>query len=283
MPGARAPAPHKPQPTARRADSPAPKSISLTLPAVSLAKLPARLPSMPRPRAPRLFTTVAMAAALLLVLKAADLILGAPLVERASAQGLLGPEPPTLVKPADTGGTEIYIETAGRETPDQTPTSPLDITSTEEVLTERISDRRRLLEEREREMEMRESLLKAAEARIEERIGSLRAMELRAGEAGAASGPTPDADMDRIVTMYEAMKAKEAARILSALDMDVLEGVARRMNPRKLADIMGEMDAQPATRLTVRLAGHAGGAAPERTPDIPADLPRIEGQRPADF
>lgn len=258
-------------------------ALSISLPSLSVPRMPT-WPAKARPRTPRLFTTVAMAAALLLLLKGADLILGTPLVDRASAQSLLGPEPPKIVKhpSVNPGETEIYVESAGRETPEQTPTNPLDQASTEEVLTERIAERRRLLEEREREMEMRESLLKAAEARIEERIGSLRAMELQAGDASAGDGsPAPDADMDRIVTMYEAMKAKEAARILSALDMGVLENVARRMNPRKLADIMGEMDAEPATRLTVRLAGASGAGQSAPADGIPADLPRIQGSQPA--
>lgn len=102
-------------------------------------------------------------------------------------------------------------------------------------------------------------------------------------EEAAQSGPAANADMDRVVTMYEAMKAKEAARIFGALDMDVLEDVARRMNPRKLADIMAEMDAKPATRLTVRLAGARTARAPvAESATLPLNLPRIQGERPRD-
>ncbi len=283
-------APLRPSPEAVPAD-PSSKPSAIDGLADALARVPmpsmrdVRLPraNLPRPRTPRLFTTVAMAAACLLMLKGADLFLGAPLVDGALAQSMLGPEPPVLRKDGPrTGETEIYIESAGRETPEQTPTSPLDIVPTETVLGERIADRRRLLTERERELDMRESLLKAAETRIEEQIGSLRAMELRAenGPVGPDGMPAPDADMDRIVTMYEAMKAKEAARILAELDMEVLEAVARRMNPRKLADVMGEMDAKPATRLTVRLAGARSAPAASLKPSVPVDLPVIQGEMP---
>lgn len=252
----------------------------MPMPSLSVPKVKAA--DLPKPRMPRLFTTVAMAAACLLMLKGVDLMFGAPLVDRATAQTMLGPEPPVLRRDgANSGQTEIYIESAGRETPDQTPTNPLDTVSTEEVLTERIAERRRLLAERERELDMRESLLKAAEARIEERIGSLRVMERQAeGGTGPDGAPMPDADMDRIVTMYEAMKAKEAARILAELDMEVLEAVARRMNPRKLADVMGAMDAKPATRLTVRLAGSRSAPDTGLKPSVPANLPVIQGEMP---
>jgi len=76
------------------------------------------------------------------------------------------------------------------------------------------------------------------------------------------------------VTMYEAMKARDAAKIFDGLDMDVLIKVSSSMNPRTMADIMAQMTPEIAQRLTVALASKAQAAG---KPDGPAELPKIEG------
>ena len=50
------------------------------------------------------------------------------------------------------------------------------------------------------------------------------------------------------------MKAKSAARIFDRLDVDVLVGVAKRMNPEALAAVLARMDPAVAERVTVELA-----------------------------
>ena len=64
-----------------------------------------------------------------------------------------------------------------------------------------------------------------------------------------------------LVTMYESMKPKDAARILGQLDMDVLLQVVRRMSERKMAPILAAMDPIAAQDLTVQLV--TGSALPE--------------------
>jgi flagellar motility protein MotE (MotC chaperone) len=70
--------------------------------------------------------------------------------------------------------------------------------------------------------------------------------------------------------MYENMKAKDAARIFDRLDLKVLVDVATKINPRRMSDILAQMSAESAERLTVELAGRKDKAAP-------AELPKIEG------
>lgn len=239
-----------------------------------------RAPAFALPRLPRLFGTVAIAASCLLALKTADLASGRAFTDVAKAQSFLSDEPPVIRIERDSDApADIYIETAGRQIEGAETSNPLDITPTVDVLEERIAERRREARSQENDFQMREALLKAAEARIEERINALQSLETENPNAPEAK---LDQDLQRLVTLYEAMKAKEAARIFAVLDMDVLERVARRMNPRKLADVMAEMDAEPATRLTVRLAGATQPLTPGRPAMSEMNLPRIEGEMSAD-
>ena len=60
-----------------------------------------------------------------------------------------------------------------------------------------------------------------------------------------------------IVTMYENMKPKDAARIFDRLDLNILIEVSTAMNPRKMSAILAQMTPDTAERLTVELANRA--------------------------
>jgi flagellar motility protein MotE (MotC chaperone) len=75
-----------------------------------------------------------------------------------------------------------------------------------------------------------------------------------------------------IVTTYENMKPKDAAKVFDRLDMSVLYEIASQIQPRKMSDILGPMQPEAAERLTVELARRAGSNTPSD------DLPKIEGR-----
>lgn len=137
----------------------------------------------------------------------------------------------------------------------------------ERLLIERLQERRQELEARERDLEMRENLIKAAEQQLDSRIDELKELE---GKGGKASP-----QVKSIVTMYETMGPKEAARIFDRMESRTLVELAKQMNPRKLAEIMAKMDPEAAERLTVELARHK----PAADQTLPAtDLKRIEAK-----
>ena len=79
-----------------------------------------------------------------------------------------------------------------------------------------------------------------------------------------------------LITMYENMKPRDAAKIFNGLDDGVLVEVASKINPRTMSEILAQMQADVAQRLTVELASKAqqglqAGAGP-------VDLPKIDGQ-----
>lgn len=118
----------------------------------------------------------------------------------------------------------------------------------------RLSERRIMLNKREEELNLRASLLKAAEKRVEGRVAELKTIEERINAAAAAKKKEQAEENMRLISMYESMKAKDAARIFNRLDIIILVDVARKIKPRKMADIMGKMSSEAAERLTVALA-----------------------------
>ncbi len=127
----------------------------------------------------------------------------------------------------------------------------------ERAILERLSERRNELEQRARDLDMRESLLKAAEKQLEARINELKELEARANSAMQNKAEGEAQRFKNLVTMYDNMKAKDAAKIFDRLDMRVLIEVASQINPRRMSDIMAQMMPEAAERLTVELAARA--------------------------
>lgn len=187
----------------------------------------------------------------------------------------------------NTTGGKAQTETAGEPKKAQKPTSkaPVDgtlvqldanpMSASERALLERLSERRQELEKRQNELDMRDTLLKAAEQRLETRISDLKDAEAR---IVAATQQKEDAEKERLrnlVTMYENMKAKDAAKIFDRLDTRLATEVARLIQPRRMSDILAQMTPESAQRLTVELASQDSGKQPRSGA---AQLPKIEGR-----
>jgi flagellar motility protein MotE (MotC chaperone) len=137
---------------------------------------------------------------------------------------------------------------------------------------ERLQERRAELEARAKEIEMRESLLKAAEKRLEGRFAELKDLEARLNNTLQQRDEAEAARFKNVVTMYENMKPKDAAKIFDRLDIKMLVEVAREINPRRMSDIMAQMSPDAAQQLTVELAARVA------TKDNATELPKIEGK-----
>ena len=144
---------------------------------------------------------------------------------------------------------------------------PGDNSPAQRALLERLQERRKELDTKTRDLELRENLIKEAEQRLEQRMNELRALENPASAENSADNPK----MKNLVIMYEGMKPKEAARIFEKLDATVLVGIARAMKPVKLAEVLAVMNPDAAQQLTVELAR---GVSPERAMP-PTDLQRV--------
>jgi flagellar motility protein MotE (MotC chaperone) len=167
---------------------------------------------------------------------------------------------------------EVRPEVAKAETtPNAEPPAP-GVSPSERAILERLQARRQELEQKAREIDIRESLLKSAEKRAEGRVEELKAVESRITSAAQQKADEEAARFKGIITMYEGMKPKDAARVFDRLEMPVLFEIASQIAPRKMADILGQMSPEVAERLTVEMARRAGGDKSG------GDLPKIEGK-----
>jgi flagellar motility protein MotE (MotC chaperone) len=189
-----------------------------------------------------------------------------------SVGGDAGKTPGPPLKVSDKAPEAPKLEVAGTA-------YPLELGRTsspgERAVLERLQDRRQELDTRSRDIEMRENLLKAAEKRLEAKVGELKDVETR---VNTAMGNRDKAEADRfksIVAMYENMKAKDAARIFDRLDLKILVDVATQISPRKMSEILALMSPESAERLTVDLAHRASPPSKSQNAD---QLPKIEGK-----
>ena len=149
------------------------------------------------------------------------------------------------------------------------------MTAGERAVLESLQQRRQELETRSRELEVRDSLLKAAEKRIEQRLQELKEMEARVTGVEKKKDEEEAAKFKSLVSMYENMKAKDAAKIFDRLDLRILVEVVNAMNARRMSDILGLMTPEAAERLTIEIANRSGAIGKT---SAPAELPKIEGR-----
>lgn len=150
------------------------------------------------------------------------------------------------------------------------------ISASERAILERLQSRRQEIEARQREIDIRESLLKSAEKRIENKVEEMKAVETRISATQAEQKAAEAQRMKGLVTMYEGMKPKDAARVFDRLEMGVLIEIASQIAPRKMSDIMGLMAPEAAERLTVEMARRANGGGDQSA--SAGDLPKIDGK-----
>jgi flagellar motility protein MotE (MotC chaperone) len=181
--------------------------------------------------------------------------------KEAASKPAASPAKPQEPPPA-AAGTPVLIDP-------EHPVSPA-----ERAILESLQKRRAELDARAREIDIREDLLRAAEKRLEGRLAELKDIEARVNEALQQKDDAEAARFKNLVTMYENMKAKDAAKIFDGLDLKVLLQVAKEINPRRMSDILAQMSPETAQRLTLELVARTPGRdAPQG-----ADLPKIQGR-----
>jgi flagellar motility protein MotE (MotC chaperone) len=150
----------------------------------------------------------------------------------------------------------------------------------ERALLERLGERRQEMQQKSKDLDLRERMLEDAERKLEARLNELKTVEQKT-EAEKSSSEDA-ASLKNLVIMYEAMKPKDAARVFDRLSHDVLVPVVLQMNPRKMAEVLAVMSPEAAERLTVALALRARGkteAAPSGKAAAalpPNELPAID-------
>lgn len=161
--------------------------------------------------------------------------------EKGTGQPLAAAEPAT--KPAETKSS------------DEAGIGDVSKLSYSEIrLLQELGERRKSLDVRERKLNQRAVLLKAAEQRLVEKQGELKKIQTEIKDLLNIKEKEEADRLKRLVAIYSNMKPKDAAKIFNDLDMTVLIDVMQSMKERKIAPIVAAMDAERARNLTQRLA-----------------------------
>jgi flagellar motility protein MotE (MotC chaperone) len=185
-------------------------------------------------------------------------------------------------KPAASGPP---LKTSTAKPPDQPKVKVDDVTvpieagkiasAGERAILGRLQERHKELDDRSRELEMRESLLKATEKRLDAKLTELKDLQAKIKQLMGTREKNGAERFKSIVSMYENMKSKDAARILERLDMRIQAEVTSDIKPAKMSEILAQMSPEGAERLTVELARRA-----DNKPQSADQLPKIEGKPP---
>jgi len=226
----------------------------------------------------RLLPMLLVAITSLLILKSAGFWLHSPVIsggvtpaKAQTAETESAPESQNAEQPAAEAESQQAAEAGdenaeGGEPAQQTPPDEIGrlikpgeagLSETESAILGRLRERRQKLDQIERELTMRENLMAAAEKQLDERIKELKALEARISDAVDDQEEEQRAQLEGLVTMYETMKPKDAARIFNGLEMPILVEVSTQLKARKMAAILAEMDSEMAKELTVEIANRS--------------------------
>jgi flagellar motility protein MotE (MotC chaperone) len=113
-----------------------------------------------------------------------------------------------------------------------------------------LAKRREELDRWSKDVLEKETILKAAEIKADQKITQLSALKDQVADLLKSYNEKEDMKISSLVQIYETMKPKDAAKILESLDMDILLQVLDKMNKSKTAPILAQMNTQIATDIT---------------------------------
>jgi flagellar motility protein MotE (MotC chaperone) len=141
---------------------------------------------------------------------------------------------------------------AGAQAP--APSSDSGVSQAEMDVLTSLAGRRGALDDRQRELDLKASVIAAAEKRVDEKIAQLKALQTQIEALMGQREQREAQQIDGLVRVYAAMKPRDAARIFTSLDDDVRINVAGRMKPDTMAGILAALPSEVAQKLTVELA-----------------------------
>ncbi len=129
-----------------------------------------------------------------------------------------------------------------------------DFSAIEVSLLQSLRERRDQIEERNRQLDLKEKLLEGTELRINDKIAEIKALEQRVSSLLEQYGKQEESHIRSLVKIYESMKPKSAAAIFNELELPILLEVIDEMSERKVAPILAAMDPMKAKEVTSDLA-----------------------------
>jgi flagellar motility protein MotE (MotC chaperone) len=125
-----------------------------------------------------------------------------------------------------------------------------------------LAKRREELNKQREELGSRENALRAAEVAVARKINDIRKLKEEVENLLKEYAEKEDAKISNLVSVYENMKPKDAAKIFEEFDMDALLQVVVHMKDTKVAPILSQMDATKAKEITMRMMDYRTIATP---------------------
>jgi flagellar motility protein MotE (MotC chaperone) len=167
--------------------------------------------------------------------------------------------PPAVAPPPAGSAPAAAAPAAGAPVPDASKDSakavdPFNYTDEEVDVLQQLAKRRAELDAKGRQLDERETLVTAAEARMDQKMAELKAMQSTLQDLLKQRSAAEEAQLQSLVKIYENMKPQAAAAVFEELDMDILLDVVSRMKERKVAPVLAQMTPTRAKELTFELA-----------------------------
>jgi flagellar motility protein MotE (MotC chaperone) len=150
--------------------------------------------------------------------------------------------PAETVKPTPEGQQYVTLEC----NPELSKYSPDEI-----KLLQNLSQRRKEIEQKTEDLNLKEKLLKATEVQVNSKVSELKALKLEVEGLLAQYNEKENQKLMSLVKIYESMKPQDAAKIFDALDMPILLQVISNMKEAKVAPILSKMDPNRAREVSI--------------------------------
>lgn len=138
----------------------------------------------------------------------------------------------------------------------------------------KLNERKRELDLREAELAKLEEELQRRKEELDEKIKKLEAMRAEISKALESRVAEDQAKVNKLVEVYSGMKPAQAARVIETLNEDLAVEILDKMKKKSAAEILDMMDAKKARRLSELMTGYrrktASEAEPEKQQEAPA-------------
>ncbi|WP_298492477.1 hypothetical protein [uncultured Maritimibacter sp.] len=183
---------------------------------------------------------------------------------RARRRGIVGRSALTLiamcfmgsfvVRVAAETGMALAAETGDEPAATQTPVTDI------ARLVQSLKEREDLIAEREAALEERAQTLAIAEDQIRKNLEALEQAEADLKSMIALSAEAAENDIEKLTSLYENMKPKEAVAVFAAMEPNFAAGFLGRMRSDAAAAILAGLDPEQAYAISVILAGRNANA-----------------------
>jgi len=144
---------------------------------------------------------------------------------------------------------------AGGDVPAVAVESPDNPDAGTAALLQALREREARVAEQEKRLADRDAALRQARAEIDKKIAELKQSEGQLAATLSRADQAAEKDVGKLVSVYENMKPKDAARLFSEMDPEFAAGFVGRMQPAAAAALMAGLDPAKAYAISAVLAG----------------------------